>query len=202
MDMSLSKLQERAKDRKACRATVHGIAKIWTGLSNWKITTTEKWHERPAHQKLISMTTSADSTEVKHTQFMFLLSMIKTTNTHPVPNTIPCLNRLLSHLIFTMILQCGFFYFVSFPRGGKQKFREIKDEPYEIANIQLVWNFRYSVSYGSTWLMCPRSHGGQMVKISQSISLSSPGALSTRQYWLYVAERWRWWVIVICCFLV
>ena len=27
MDMSLSKFQERAKDRKACPATVHGIAK-------------------------------------------------------------------------------------------------------------------------------------------------------------------------------
>ena len=34
MDMSLSKLQEVVKDRKACRAAVCGIAKIWTGLSN------------------------------------------------------------------------------------------------------------------------------------------------------------------------
>ena len=34
MDMSLSKLQEVVKDRKACHAAVCGIAKIWTGLSN------------------------------------------------------------------------------------------------------------------------------------------------------------------------
>ena len=66
MDMSLSKFQERAKDRKACPATVHGIAKIWTGLGSWTITT-EKWHERPAYQNLIAMTASADSAEVKDT---------------------------------------------------------------------------------------------------------------------------------------
>ena len=34
MDMSLSKLQEVVKDRKASRAAVHGIAKSQTGLSN------------------------------------------------------------------------------------------------------------------------------------------------------------------------
>ena len=30
MDMSLSKLQERVKDREACCATVHRVAKSWT----------------------------------------------------------------------------------------------------------------------------------------------------------------------------
>ena len=30
MDMSLSKLQERVKDRVAWHATVHGVAKSWT----------------------------------------------------------------------------------------------------------------------------------------------------------------------------
>ena len=30
MDMSLSKLQEMVKDRKAWRATVHGVTKSWT----------------------------------------------------------------------------------------------------------------------------------------------------------------------------
>ena len=33
MDMSLSKLQETMKDRKARHAEVHGVAKSWTQLS-------------------------------------------------------------------------------------------------------------------------------------------------------------------------
>ena len=34
MDMNLSKLREMVKDRGAWRAAVHGVAKIWTHLSN------------------------------------------------------------------------------------------------------------------------------------------------------------------------
>ena len=39
MDMSLSKLPEILKDREACHAAIHGIAKSQTWLSNWTITT-------------------------------------------------------------------------------------------------------------------------------------------------------------------
>ena len=35
IDMSLCKLQEMVKDRKAWHAVVHGVAKSWTRLSDW-----------------------------------------------------------------------------------------------------------------------------------------------------------------------
>ena len=42
MDMSLSKLQEMVNDWEACHATVHGIKKIQTQLSDWIATTNNK----------------------------------------------------------------------------------------------------------------------------------------------------------------
>ena len=46
MESSLNKLQEMVKDREACHAEVHGIAKSQTWLSNWTIAIYEggnKW---------------------------------------------------------------------------------------------------------------------------------------------------------------
>ena len=39
VDMSLNKLREIVKDRKAWHASVHGVTKDWTWLSSWKTTT-------------------------------------------------------------------------------------------------------------------------------------------------------------------
>ena len=42
MDMSLSKLQEIVKDREAWHATIHGVAKSWTWLSDYIYNNTDE----------------------------------------------------------------------------------------------------------------------------------------------------------------
>ena len=42
-DMSSSKLREIVKDREACRAAVHGVAKPQTQMSNWTTMQTLRW---------------------------------------------------------------------------------------------------------------------------------------------------------------
>ena len=46
MDMSLSKIWDLVKDRETCCATVHGVTKSWTRLSDW---TWNEWR-RPVSQ--------------------------------------------------------------------------------------------------------------------------------------------------------
>ena len=40
VDMSLSKLQELVKDRKAWHAAAHGVAKSWMQLNKYKVSNT------------------------------------------------------------------------------------------------------------------------------------------------------------------
>ena len=51
---------ENSKDRRAWKATLHGVAKSWTGLSNYHFHSTwAEWHNQPAPWQLtVTMTTT------------------------------------------------------------------------------------------------------------------------------------------------
>ena len=53
VDMNLSKLQETVKDREAWHATVYGVTKSQTWLSNWTITT-DLWDKTCVHTQSLS----------------------------------------------------------------------------------------------------------------------------------------------------
>ena len=51
VDMSLSKLWKRVKDREAWSAVVHQVTNRQTGLSDWITTTNAVWQEEPEKKK-------------------------------------------------------------------------------------------------------------------------------------------------------
>ena len=53
MHISLNKLREMVKDRKAWRAAVHGLVKSWTQLSDWKRRTTITFVRYPRSSQLL-----------------------------------------------------------------------------------------------------------------------------------------------------
>ena len=64
VEMSLSKLQETVKDRKAWCAAVHGVTKSRMWLSNWTITTTKQ--NSTTKQKFFSLKDVNETEKISH----------------------------------------------------------------------------------------------------------------------------------------
>ena len=54
MDISLSKLRELVTGREAWCATVHGVIKSWTQLSDWTELTDDSFMKEMAHELALS----------------------------------------------------------------------------------------------------------------------------------------------------
>ena len=81
MDMSLSKLQERVKDREAWYAATHGVKKSRTQLSDWtmnnKVSVSEglrKWHQLTNITRHLNLTATAIYGKIKFSVCFLYLS--------------------------------------------------------------------------------------------------------------------------------
>ena len=72
MDMSLIKLQEMVKGREAWRATVHGVAKSWTWLSNWTSTTNNKMERKLSWNNILRVDIIDKSLKIELNCYIFI----------------------------------------------------------------------------------------------------------------------------------